>query len=76
MSPTHFWFGCVAVKSYWSTFGATGRLWFAFVVALNFLAALARKPCRLRLAATALRLAGVHVASRTIDHPFKKQFWM
>jgi len=40
-------------------------LWFALVVALNFLAALARKPCRLRLAATVLRLAGVPAAIRS-----------
>jgi hypothetical protein len=55
MSPTHFWFGAVVLKSCPSRFGATGRLCVEFVVALNFFAAFARNPCRFMLAATVLR---------------------
>jgi hypothetical protein len=55
MSPTHFWFGALALKSCASRFAATGRVWFESVVALNFFAAFARSPWRLRLSATVLR---------------------
>ena len=55
MSLTYFWFGALAVKSCCSRFGATGKLCFEFVVALNFLAALARRFWRRMLAATVLR---------------------
>ena len=55
MSPTHFWLGAAAVKSCANRLGATGKLCRELVVALNFFAAFARKPCRRRLSATVLR---------------------
>lgn len=46
ISLTHFLFGAPALKSRASRSGATGRSCCEFVVALYFLAALARKFCR------------------------------
>jgi hypothetical protein len=58
MSPPHFWLTTGVVKFCCKRFGATGRLWFEFVVALNLRAALALRPWRRWLAATVLRLQG------------------
>lgn len=55
MSLTHYWLGASVLKFCASRFGAAGRWCFELVVALYFLATLARKFCRCILAATVLR---------------------
>jgi hypothetical protein len=65
ISPTYFWLGAEAEKSCWSRLGATGRLCFEFVVALNFFAALARNLWRRILLAIVLRSYGCPASSRS-----------
>ncbi len=55
ISLTYFWFGASELKSCASRLGATGRWCFELIVALYFLAALARRFYRCMLAATVLR---------------------
>jgi len=65
MSPTYFWLGPVAEKSCCNRCGATGGLCREFVVALNFFAALARRPCRRRLSAMVFRSCRYPASARS-----------